>query len=159
MAKTVKEKAKEWGCSESTVRSYCSSGIIPPAFREGKLKKWMIPDNWDKPPMARHSLCYLLDTIYQLNNGVAYDAIKWGYKSDDVKKGYDYLIGAAFMSTIDTNHLESALISASVTPRGKVLIEKENTESKGKTSFKAHVTATANVGIASVEVGAEVSNG
>ena len=80
MAKTVKEKAKEWGCSESTVRSYCSSGIIPPAFREGKLKKWMIPDNWDKPPMARHSLCYLLDTIYQLNNGVAYDTASLAIK-------------------------------------------------------------------------------
>ena len=155
MAKTVKEKAKEWKCSESTVRSYCLSGIIPPAIQIGKLKKWSIPDEWPKPPMPRHGLCYLLDTIYQLNNGVTYDAIKWGYKIEDVKKGYDYLISSAFMSTIDTNNLQSSLLSASITPRGKSLIEKENSESKGKTSFRAYVTGKVNVGVASVEVGAE----
>jgi len=158
MSKTAKEKAKEWNCHESTVSKYCASGIIPPATKEGKPAKWQIPDDWNKPPMGRHGLCYLLDTIYQLNHGVEYSALKFGYSEDETKKGYEYLISYAFMSTIDVEKLSEELKNATVTPRGKALIQRENTESKGKTTYKAHVTATANIGVASIEVGAEVSN-
>ena len=158
MSKNIKEKAKEWNCSESTVRRYCYSGVIPPAAKEGKMSKWIIPDEWPKPPMRRHGLCFLLDTIYQLNHGVLFNNLKMGYTDEEVKAGYDYLISSAFMSAIDTTDLVNSLKNAIVTPRGKELIEKENAESKSTIKFRAHVTAKANIGIASVEVGAEVSN-
>lgn len=157
MGKSVKEKALEWGCSKSTVKSYCSSGIIPPAEKTGNRGAWMIPDDWPKPPMTRHGLCFLLDTIYQLNCGVSYQSIKWGYQDKQVVDGYNYLVGAAFMSSIDTNELSNTLVSATVTPRGEKLIERENYESKGKTSFKAHIVAKANVGLGSIEVDAEAA--
>lgn len=159
MSKTVKEKAKEWGCSGSTVTKYCSSGIIPPATKEGRPAKWQIPDEWPKPPMSRHGLCFLLDTIYQLNHGVIYENLKMGYALDEVREGYKYLISSAFMSFVDVNDLKSSLSGATVTPRGAALIEKENIESKGKMNFKAHGTIKTTIGVASAEVGAEVSNG
>lgn len=160
MSKDVKEKANEWGCSPSTVRKYCSSGIIPPADQVGHRKTWFIPDEWPKPPMTRRVLCFLLDTLYQINHGVQFDAIMWGYSMDEVKAGFNYLIGCAFMSTTTKSQdLEKILKHAGVTSRGEELITRENTESKGKVNFRAHVTIKANVGVASVEVGAEVSNG
>ena len=159
MSKTVQEKAKEWECSPSTVTKYCSSGIIPPAEKVGKPAKWIIPDEWPKPPMTRHGLCFLLDTIYQLNHGVRYEDLKMGYNANELKNGYEYLISSAFMSSIDIDNLIGTLRSSIVTPRGEALIEKENKESKGKVNFKAHVTAKATIGLASVELGADVSNG
>lgn len=154
--RTVKEKADEWQCSESTARKYCRSGIIPPAEQEGVRQ---IPDEWPKPPMTRRGLCYLLDTIYQLNHGVSYDAVEWGYKTDEVRAGYEYLVSGAFMSTIDVNSLSSALIGATVTPRGEALIERENTEGVNATKFRAHVLAKTKIGSMTVEAGAEISNG
>lgn len=158
MSKTIKEKAKEWDCSESTVRNYCSSGIIPPAEKVGIPPKWRIPDKWPKPPMTRHGLCYLMDTIYQLNHGVLYSSINWGYSIEEVKAGYDYLIMIAFISSIDTSCLADQLVNATVTPRGKSIIERENAEGKGKTNYRAHMTASATIGVASLEVGGEISN-
>lgn len=158
MSKTVKQKAKEWMCHERTVSNYCLSGIIPPAIKEGRPPKWIIPDEWPKPPMGRHGLCFLLDTIYQLNHGVDYSALKFGYTDTELKNGYDYLISSAFMSTIDTCKLSEELKNAIVTPRGELLVQRENSESKGKITFKAHVATKANIGVASIEMEAEVSN-
>ena len=158
MSKTIKEMAKEWGCSESTVRNYCASGIIPPAEKLGSPRRWRIPDEWPKPPMTRHGLCFLLDTVYQLNHGVRYSSLKWGYPDDEVKAGYDYSISSAFMSYIDTACLPEKLVDATVTTRGAELINRENNESKGKYKFKAHITTKVNVGIVSIEAGGEISN-
>lgn len=47
---TAKEKAKEWNCSPRTVTEYCSSGIIPPAEKNGRFGGWEIPESWPKPP-------------------------------------------------------------------------------------------------------------
>ena len=154
MGKTTKEKAKEWGCSDRTVRDYCASGIIPPA--EQLHGKWDIPDEWPKPPMTRHKLCFLMDTVYQLNHGSKFDDIRWGFSDVDVIKGFNYLLGAVFISNLDTKHLAETLKDAIVTPRGAALIAKENEVSKVK--FKAHITAKADLGPVSLEIGGEISN-
>lgn len=156
--KSAEDKAKEWNCSTRVVTEYCATGLIPPASKVGRMHKWMIPEDWPKPPMGRRGLCFLLDTIHQLNCGVDYKAIKWGYRSDDVVAGFDYLISTAFMSTINTANLESELKHAVVTPRGVDLIERENQESTKDVKFTAHVKATATIGIASIELDGELSN-
>ena len=49
----TKEASKKWGCSESTVREYCKSGLIPLAEKRGfnwdipKRKWWM---HWNTFP-------------------------------------------------------------------------------------------------------------
>ncbi len=159
MSKTVKEKALEWGCSESTVKRYCASGIIPTAEKVGLRKGWSIPDNCKKPPMTRHGLCFLLDTIYQVNQGADVDVAGWGFTESDVKEGFKYLISFAFMTPFEWDDIKTKLKECSVTQRGKELIERENIESKGKTSFKAHITAKVNIGVVNVEMGAEASHG
>ncbi|MCR5783781.1 MAG: hypothetical protein K6G90_13725 [Clostridia bacterium] len=158
MSKTVKEKAIEWGCSESTVKRYCASGIIPTAEQVGIRKSWSLPDNCKKPPMTRHGLCFLLDTIYQVNQGAAVDISSWGYPEKQIKEGYSYLISFAFMTSFSWMEIKKKLKDCTVTKRGEQLIARENKESKGKTSFKAHVTAKANIGVANIEIGAEVSH-
>lgn len=47
--KTAEEKAREWNCSISFVRKCCSSGLIPPARKVGRMHKWMIPKDWPNP--------------------------------------------------------------------------------------------------------------
>ena len=158
MSKTTTGMAKKWGLSTSTVRRYCSTGIIPSAEQIGLLRRWSIPDEAEKPPLSRHGLCLLLDTIYQLNNGVDYKSLKWGHTKKNVKAGYNYLVSCAFMSTINTNNLEKELINARVTPRGEELIKRENDESKGKTNYKAYISGKISVGVASVEGGIELTN-
>ena len=153
--KNVSEKAREWDCSVSTVKRYCASGIIPPAEKRGIRGAWQIPDNWNRPPMTRRGLCYLLDTIYQLNHGVLFGDVSWGYSEDEVKSGYSYLISSAFMSSFAVNDLENALANATVTPRGAELIDRENRENK-KTRFRAHLTGRANIGLAELEGGVEL---
>lgn len=156
---TVKEKASEWGCSQTTVRDYCVSGLIPPAEKKGMPPRWEIPDDWPKPSMGRHGLCFLLDTVCQLNCGVEYDSIQWGYKAKEIHDGYDYLISSAFMSTIDTDNLSKELGKSAITPRGAELIERENLEGRSKTKFRAYIAVKGNVGVASFEAGGEMTNG
>lgn len=158
MTKTIKETARRWKVSEATARKYCQSGIIPPAEKIGKRGKWMIPENWDKPPMTRHGLCYLLDTVYQLQHGVSFVQIQWGYTKDEVKEGFRYLASSAFISSLDIDNLESALLAAVVTPRGVDLINRENKESEGKTNYKVALSAKANIGLLSAEAGIELTN-
>ena len=109
--------------------------------------------------MGRHGLCFLLDTIYQLNCGVEYDSIRWGYKAKEVRDGYRYLISSAFMSTIVIDNLSEELQKSVITPRGAELIERENIEGRGKTKFRAYIAVKGNVGVASFEAGGEMTNG
>lgn len=51
MFTTVREIAKKWGISERRVRILCSEGIIPNAYKEGKI--WKIPSNARKPTDER----------------------------------------------------------------------------------------------------------
>ena len=154
----VKQAAEKWGCKASLVRDYCSAGIIPPAEKAGQRGKWTIPDDWPKPPMTRHGLCFLLDTVYQLNAGATYDSVKWGYPIDTVTAGYEYLTGSAFMSAINIKKLESELMKAVVTPRGLDLIQRENDKGKSKIKFTAGIKARATVGFASFQAEGGVSN-
>lgn len=154
----VKQAAEKWGCSVSTVKKYCASGIILTAEKVGMRNKWEIPDECLKPPMSRHGLCCLLNIIHQLNSGVEFSALDLGYSDDQVNAGFEYLVRNAFMSTIDLSNLADELKSATVTSLGKKLIELEN-NSRSKTHFVAHMKSTANLGVASIEVGGIVSNG
>lgn len=126
----VNQAASKWGCSPSTVRTYCRSGIIPPAEKVGVMKKWYIPDEWEKPPFTRTGLCYLMDTIEQLKEGVVFAKIKWGYPEEKIKEGYDYLISHGFISSFDLNRLEYELFNSSLTSRGKDLLNRERQENR-----------------------------
>lgn len=44
---SVKETAKKWGVSESSIRNYCVKGCIEGAFKDGKV--WCIPQNAKNP--------------------------------------------------------------------------------------------------------------
>lgn len=49
--KTCKEMAKLWGVTERTVTTFCKTGKIPGAVKEGK--SWRIPDGAEKPVDGR----------------------------------------------------------------------------------------------------------
>lgn len=157
--KTAKEKAVEWGVSSSTVAAYCASGIIPPAEKVGKRKRWEIPDDWCKPPLSRRQLCFLLDTVDQIHLGTNYSDLNMGHKDDVLEAGYRYLIAAGFLTYKRKNGRTRDLANAFVTARGASLLERENSNSKDGVRFTAHVKAGASLGIAKVELGYEVSNG
>lgn len=51
--KTCREMAKMWNVTERTVTTFCKSGKIPGAVKDGK--SWQIPDNSEKPVDGRVS--------------------------------------------------------------------------------------------------------
>lgn len=51
--KTCREIAKMWNITERTVTTFCKSGKIPGAVKDGK--SWQIPDNAEKPVDGRVS--------------------------------------------------------------------------------------------------------
>ena len=51
--KTCREMAKMWNVTERTVTTFCKSGKIPGAVKDGK--SWQIPDNAEKPVDGRVS--------------------------------------------------------------------------------------------------------
>lgn len=156
--KTTKEKGEEWGCSARTVAQYCATGLIPPADKIGRFRAWAIPDKWPKPPMRRHALCFLLDTVDQLHLGVTYNDLHMGYSREEVRDGYAYLISAGFMTSIDLQNYEKELYKAIVTSRGADLINADNEAQSGNVKFTAHAKAIASLGLARVEIGCEASN-
>ena len=157
--KTAKEKAAEWGVSPSTVAAYCASGVIPPAEKVGKRRRWEIPDDWCRPPLSRRQLCFLLDTVDQIHLGANYSDLNMGHKDDVLEAGYRYLIAAGFLTYKRRNSRTNDLANAFVTARGASLLERENSDSKDSVKFTGHVKAVASLGIAKVELGYEVSNG
>lgn len=156
--KTAKRMAEEWGVSKSTVIRWCASGIIPPADQAGKMKVWAIPDDWPKPPMARHGLCFLMDTICQIISGANIYKLKFGYEAERVAKGYQYLIDAGFITAINTDDLQAELPKARILPRGEDLLERENKDSKGKVNYKVTIAAKATIGVASIQATGSFGN-
>ena len=51
---TVKQAAEKWGISDRRVRTLCSEGKIPGAFRNGKI--WEIPYDAKKPTDGRYKI-------------------------------------------------------------------------------------------------------
>ena len=53
---SVKEAAKKWGYSESTVRKWCQQGLIKvTCVAEKKDGHWQIPDNAPCPKKVKNS--------------------------------------------------------------------------------------------------------
>ncbi len=152
------EMATKWNCSKSTVIRWCISGIIPPAEQTGKMRTWMIPDDWPKPPMTRHQLCFLLDTVDQTHLGVKFSDLEMGYSDEELQAGYRYLITSGFITSFDSSDLVNQLENAYVTTRGAALIESDNAATKTSIKFTARAKAFTSLGIASVEADCEVSN-
>ena len=69
-----------------------------------------------------------MDMINQLKEGVVYKHIKWGISEKELVEGYKYLIENAMVSSFDVHQLEKELPKATVTSRGKALMERENKE-------------------------------
>ncbi|MGI6670033.1 MAG: helix-turn-helix domain-containing protein [Christensenellales bacterium] len=152
----TKQASSSWGCSAKTVREYCKSGIIPQADKKGRA--WVIPDHCTKPPMTRHGLCFLIDTIYQMKGGADIHEYNWGYDSQMVIDGYKYLINNAFITRFDVENLIDCLVDSNLTDRGRVLLERENAESKSKIKFTTHANFHANLGPVGVKGGIELTN-
>jgi len=124
---TLREKAKEWDLSKNAVRQLCMQGVIPTAERFPGIR-WRIPANCPKPPMSRHGLCFLLDSIYQFNDGATFDMTQWGYSIEQIKDGYEYLISLGFMTPFNWDNKEEELPLCRVTQRGSDLITRANNE-------------------------------
>lgn len=152
----VKQASKKWRCSASTVRRYCNTGVIPPA--EKIRNRWVIPDDCEMPPLTRYGLCLLMDTIYQIKDGVDVKKIRWGHSDETVRRGYEYLVGYAFISSFDVNRLESELKHVTITSRGKDLILREEKEGKSKYTFNTRLWAEINLGVVNAGVETEISN-
>lgn len=129
---TTRETAKRWGCSQKIVQSYCIDGIIPSAEKRGFF--WDIPEEAEKPPLSRHGLVLLLDTVNQLADGVVIKIKKIGYKESDVEAGFRYLSEKLFISGFDDNiPIEEALLNAKCTQRGiKLMTTHEEAKKKGR---------------------------
>ena len=155
--KLINEIKGEWGCSASTIREYCRSGIIPPAEKVGRPMRWAIPNGWPKPPMTRHGLCFLMERIELLKEGVSFDAIRWGYSYEKVVAGFDYLVQAGFISTVDTSELATSLLKAKITTMGNELLKREKNENGVTTKTTVSAGVKVNLGVVSTEIKKERS--
>ena len=152
----TKEAARKWECSVKTVTKLCADGVIPLAEKDER-GRWVIPDECEKPPVSRFRLCYLMDMINQLKEGVVYKKVKWGIGEKELQDGYQYLIENAMVSSFDIHQLEKELPNTTITSRGKALMERENKE--GKSQRKFNVNFKINTGIFSFETGYESAKG
>ena len=152
----TKEAARKWECSIKTVTKLCADGVIPLAEKDER-SRWIIQNECEKPPVSRFRLCYLMDMINQLKEGVVYKHIKWGISEKELVEGYKYLIENAMVSSFDVHQLEKELPKATVTSRGKALMERENKE--GSSQRKFNINFKINTGVFSFETGYENTKG
>ena len=132
----TKEAAVKWGCSETTVREYCRSGMIPLA--EKKIFGWEIPDEMEKkPPVTRTKAVYLMRCISD-------DAlpVTRGYWSEEkLIAALEYLSDVKFILDYEGNvSLEEAVKRSRISTIGKELIAKESKKNIEK-SIGAEISA------------------
>ena len=152
----TKQAAQKWGCSVKTVTKLCADGVIPLAEKDER-GRWVIPDECEKPPVSRFRLCFLMDMINQLKEGVIFQQVKWGIREKELQDGYQYLIENAMVSSFDVRQLEKELPNANITSRGKALMERENKE--GTSQRKFNVNFKINTGVFSIETSFENTRG
>ena len=152
----TKQAAQKWGCSVKTVTKLCADGVIPLAEKDER-GRWVIPDECEKPPVSRFRLCFLMDMINQLKEGVIFQQVKWGISEKELQDGYQYLIENAMVSSFDVRQLEKELPNAKITSRGKTLMERENKE--GSNHRKFNVNFKINTGVFSFETCYESAKG
>ena len=152
----TKQAAQKWGCSVKTVTKLCADGVIPLAEKDER-GRWVIPDECEKPPVSRFRLCFLMDMINQLKEGVIFQKVKWGISEKELQDGYQYLIENAMVSSFDVRQLEEELPNVKITSRGKALMERENKE--GSSQRKFNVNFKINAGVFSFETGYESAKG
>ncbi len=136
----TKEAAVKWGCSETTVREYCKSGMIPLA--EKKIFGWEIPDEMEKkPPVTRTKAVYLMRCISDDDLPVTR-----GYWSEEkLIAALEYLSDVKFILDYEGNvSLEEAVKRSRISTIGKELIEKE-AEKNVENSFGINVSGEAGV--------------
>ena len=152
----TKQAAQKWECSVKTVTKLCADGVIPLAEKDER-GRWVIPDECEKPPVSRFRLCFLMDMINQLKEGVIFQQVKWGISEKELQDGYQYLIENAMVSSFDVRQLEEELPNAKITSRGKALMERENKE--GSSQRKFNVNFKINAGVFSIETSVENTKG
>ena len=152
----TKQAAQKWGCSVKTVTKLCADGVIPLAEKDER-GRWVIPDECEKPPVSRFRLCFLMDMINQLKEGVIFQQVKWGISEKELQDGYQYLIENAMVSSFDVRQLEEELPNAKITSRGKALMEREIKE--GSSQRKFNVNFKINAGVFSIETSVENTKG
>ena len=152
----TKQAAQKWGCSVKTVTKLCADGVIPLAEKDER-GRWVIPNECEKPPVSRFRLCFLMDMINQLKEGVIFQQVKWGISEKELQDGYQYLIENAMVSSFDVRQLEEELPNAKITSRGKALMERENKE--GSSQRKFNVNFKINASVFSIETSVENTKG
>ncbi|AMC94475.1 hypothetical protein AOC36_10965 [Erysipelothrix larvae] len=130
----VKEASNRWGVAKSTVRKYCSDGIIPEAYKEEKeLMKgqWIIPE-MDKPPAGRSGIVKYLKRIINVSEGAK---PKFNSDIEKVKSIYKYISDCGFTTEIDIdNDILSFLQDVKIVTLGYELIETEEKVNPIKTT-------------------------
>lgn len=116
----TKKAAELWGCSQSTVRKLCNTGMIPGIEKEGII--WNIPDEMTKmPPVTRARAVYLLqcieeDTLPEMKNY---------WSMDKMVDALAYLSDKRFIIGYEGHtSLEEAAKKCKVSELGKELIRK-----------------------------------
>ena len=133
----VKEAAKKWNVSESTVKNYCQDGMLPFAYKEGR--KWLIPDEAEKPLLTRHKAVIYMAYILVYNDGGNPNLEKVGSKWNESIEAYTYLVDVGFISKLSNGKtLAEKLKNVNITVLGKGLIEGELADEKiGKIKINA----------------------
>ena len=116
----TKEAAKKWGCSEKTVREYCSNGLIPLADKISG--KWFVPDEMRKlPPVTLKKAVYLLSC---LEDNVL-PAVSGYWNENKLSDALVYLSDMRFIIGYEGHvSLEEAAEQCRVSKLGKRLIER-----------------------------------
>ncbi len=135
----TKEAARIWGCSDNTVREYCSNGIIPLAEKVGG--KWYVPDEMQElPPVTLKRAVYLLKCLEEnvLPNVNRY------WSEEKLTDALVYLSDMRFIIGYEGyTSLEEAVAKCRVSKLGKELIasgkDRNEVEAGGGIDLKAGV--------------------
>ena len=135
----TKKAAKQWGCSERTVREYCNNGLIPIVEKEGR--KWRIPDEMQElPPVSLNRAIYLLTCL----EDDVLPAVGKYWSEDKLLDALVYLSDMRFIIGYEGHvSLEEAAKKCRVSKLGQELIEsgknKNKIEAGGEIGIKAGI--------------------
>ena len=125
----VKEAGAKWGLSGKTVSAYCAAGLIPDA--EKSERKWIVPEEQEKPPAARGTMVRVLRYI---KNCAAHPGLSFAHplQEENFRNCVDYLQNYGFISRIGEAIEETDWSAVALSDIGEDLIRREEQEEKKK---------------------------
>ena len=96
------EAARKWKCSVSTVRKYCSEGMILLAEKNSTFPwGWDIPDEACKPPVTRHKAAVIMCMASAACEGGEVNLKTLGIPENLVRDAFQYLQDCGFIAMYD----------------------------------------------------------